>query len=149
MTKRFREVIESRVHGVFRCHAVIPDTALEFAVQHDLTAIPIRLAATRDKKGFLNAVAQALQFPDYFGHNWDAFYDCLVELKLGREGTLLLLHDASNFARAEPEEFAAAAAALQDATDYWKEKGQLLTVIVELKTPALAPELQEIIPPGA
>jgi len=80
MTKRFREAIESHVHGVFRCHAVIPDTALEFAVQHDLAVIPIRLAATRDKKGFLNAVAQALQFPDYFGHNCVAFYVFFVEL---------------------------------------------------------------------
>jgi RNAse (barnase) inhibitor barstar len=147
MTKQFREMISSQGSGVFRCHVAIPDSALSMAVQRGMSVVPVCLATARDKKAFLNAVAQALHFPDYFGHNWDAFYDCLVELKHGDGGTLLLLREASNFARTEPEEFAAALAALQDASDYWKEKGKVLTVIAELQTPVLAPELVEVIPP--
>ena len=147
MTQQFREVLASQKGGVFRCHGVIPDAALAPAVQRGMTVVPVRLAAARDKKAFLNAVAQALRFPDYFGHNWDAFYDCLVELKPGDGGLLLLLREASAFARAEPEEFAAAVAALQDAYEYWKEKGKVLIVIAELQIPALAPELLEVIPP--
>jgi RNAse (barnase) inhibitor barstar len=149
MTTQFRDVIASQVTGVFRCHGAIPERGLQFALQGGRTVVPVRLAAVRDKKAFLNAVAQALRFPDYFGHNWDAFYDCLIELAHGDGGTLLLLREASNFARTEPEEFAAAVAALRDAADYWKEKGKVLTVIAELETPALAPELMEIIPPAA
>jgi len=147
MKKQFSDVITSQVTGVFRCHGAIPDRALELAVQRGKTVIPVRLTAVRDKKAFLNAAAQALRFPDYFGHNWDAFYDCLIELEHGEGGTLLLLRDASNFARTEPEEFAAALAALQDAAFYSKEKGKVLSVIAELETPALAPELVEVIPP--
>lgn len=30
-----------------------------------------------DKASFLGACAQDLQFPDYFGRNWDAFEECL------------------------------------------------------------------------
>ena len=30
------------------------------------------------------ALAQALSFPDYYGHNLDALYDCLTDI---REGT--------------------------------------------------------------
>jgi len=149
MTKQFRDIIASHPSGVFRGHAAIPDRALEFAVQRGMAVVPVRLATVRDKKGFLNAVAQALRFPDYFGHNWDAFYDCLIELAHGDGGTLMLLREASNFARTEPEEFAAALAALQDAADYWKEKGKVLTVIAELETPALAAELKEINLPTA
>jgi RNAse (barnase) inhibitor barstar len=147
MTKQFQEIIASQVSGVFRCHGAIPDSALALALQRGMTVAAVSLVAARDKKAFLTAVAQALRFPDYFGHNWDAFYDCLVQLKHGDGGTLLLLREASNFARTEPEEFAAAIAALQDATDYWKEKGKVMTVIAELQNPVLAPELIEISPP--
>ena len=58
--------------------------------------------------------------------------------------TLLVLRDASGFARGEPEEFAAAVDTLADAADYWKGEGRALLVVVELKTPALAPERMEI-----
>jgi hypothetical protein len=48
----------------------------------------------------------------------------------------------------EPEEFAAATAALQDAAEHWQGKHTALAVVVELETPALAPELAEINPPA-
>ena len=144
MKKEFSALIESHTGGVLRCHAPFPDRALELA-RETLRVVPIMLVATRDKNAFLNAVAKALEFPEYFGHNWDAFYDCLLELKHGEgHGTLLVLKDASGFARAEPEEFAAAVDTLADAVDYWKEEGKTLLVVVELEVPTLAPELPEI-----
>ena len=143
-TDLFR-LIESHAGGVFRCHAPVSDQALESAAQKAMRVVLVRLVAARDKNAFLNAFAKALRFPDYFGHNWDAFYDCLLDLQHGDDaGTLLVLREASGFARAEPEEFAAAAAAMQDAADYWKSAHQALLVVVELEAPALAPELAEI-----
>jgi RNAse (barnase) inhibitor barstar len=93
----------------------------------------------------MNAVAKALVFPDYAGHNWDAFYDCLVDLEHDKgEGLLVLLRDASGFARAESDEFAAAVDALQDAADFWEDEQKTLLVVVELEAPVLAPELPEV-----
>ena len=93
----------------------------------------------------LNAVAKALVFPDYFGHNWDAFYDCLVDLEHDKgEGLLVVLRDTSGFARAEPDEFAAAVDALQDAADFWEDEQKTLLVVVELEAAVLAPELPEV-----
>ena len=128
----------------------MPEAALDAAARKKLLVVPVRLPAARDKNGFLKAMAKALRFPDYFGHNWDAFYDCLLDLKHDEgAGTLLLLRDASGFARAEPEEFAAAVDTLADAVDYWKGQNKVLLVVVELEAPALAPELAEISPPTA
>src|SRR5512141_2182716 len=120
MKADFLKLIESGAGGVFRCQAPLPEAALETAERKKLLVVPVRLIAARDKNAFLNAIAKALRFPAYFGHNWDAFYDCLLDLKHDEgAGTLLVLRDASGFARAEPEEFAAAVDTLTDAADYW------------------------------
>ncbi|HEX7813159.1 MAG TPA: barstar family protein [Burkholderiales bacterium] len=133
--------------GVFRCHAEVSDKALDAAAPAGLRVEKIGLQGARDKNAFLKAVAKPLRFPDYFGHNWDAFYDCLIDLEHeGGEGILVLLREASGFARAEPEEFAAAVDSLQDAVDFWDEDGKMLLVIVELEAPVLAPDLPEISP---
>lgn len=150
MKSDFFKLIESGAGGVFRCHAPLAEATLESAAQWKLLVVPVRLVAARDKNAFLTAIAKALQFPDYFGHNWDAFYDCLLELRHGEgAGTLLVLRDVSGFARAEPEEFAAAVGALVDAADHWRHKKKVLLVVVELDVPALAPELEEISRPAA
>lgn len=145
MKADFLKLIDSGAGGVFRCHAPLPEAALETAERKKLLVVLVRLIAARDKNAFLNAIAKALHFPAYFGHNWDAFYDCLLDLKHDEgAGTLLVLRDASGFARAEPEEFAAAVDTLTDAADYWKAENKILLVVVELQAPALAPELAEI-----
>lgn len=137
--------IKSGRGGVFRCHARVPENALDAAMQLGLRVEKIGLQGARDKDAFLNAFAKALRFPDYFGHNWDAFYDCLTDLEHEKgEGILVVLREASGFARAEQEEFAAAVDSLQDAAEFWGEDGKMLLVIVELEAPVLAPELPEI-----
>jgi hypothetical protein len=121
--------------GVYRCAPLAPGEAPPAA-----QAIDLRI--TRDKAAFLAAFAGTLGFPDYFGHNWDAFYDCLGDLEGDRK--VLLLRGASAFARAEPEEFGAALDTLADAVRLWKDAGRSLLVVVELEAPVLAPELPEI-----
>jgi len=147
MTSDLPALIGGGQSGVFRCERPLPDSTLALAAQHAFRVVILRLNAARDKNAFLNAAARALAFPEYFGHNWDAFYDCLLELE-GGQGILLLLREASGFARAEPDEFAAASAALQDAADYWKGEGRPFLVVVELESPTLAPDLPPLNPPA-
>lgn len=141
----FAKLVETGASGVFRCHVPLPDTALAAAMHRGMRVEAVGLAAARDKNAFLTAVAKAFAFPDYSGHNWDAFYGCLLDLEHDKgEGVLLLLRNASGFARAEPDEFAAAVDALQDAVEYWEDEKKTLLVVIELEQPVLAPDLPEI-----
>jgi hypothetical protein len=38
------------------------------------------VAGCSDKAGLLARTADALEFPAWFGHNWDALADCLTDL---------------------------------------------------------------------
>jgi hypothetical protein len=144
MTMDFQFLIDSGATGVFRSHQALPDSAMEAATRAAIRVVSIRLTALRDKNAFLLAFATAAKFPAHFGRNWDAFYDCLLDMDPGDDGTLIVLQHASDFARGDPEEFAAAIDTLTDATDYWKEQEKMLAVVIELEAPALAPELAEI-----
>lgn len=73
-------------------------TALQSAgiATFDLNGEPIR---TRDD--LLRGIAAAMQFPDYFGMNWDAVIDCLRDLadRHPAEGYVLFLHAAEQLWR--------------------------------------------------
>lgn len=141
--------IASATGGVYRSHSKVSQAVLDAAAPLGMHLAVAALQGARDKNAFLDKVAGALHFPDYFGRNWDAFYDCLTTLQPeGTKGWLLLLREASGFARADPEEFAAAVDVLRDAVDYWNSQGRTLVAVVELESPVLAPELAEFSPPA-
>ncbi len=79
------------------------------------------LGGLRDKAGFLEAAAEALRFPDYFGRNWDAFEECLTDLSwLDVEGFFLVIRNPENFARRAPRSWRSARAILRDAAAFWR-----------------------------
>lgn len=57
-------------------------------------------ASIESKADFLTAVAEALDFPDYFGHNWDALDECLRDDV--HEPTTVELTDSSVLAASDP-----------------------------------------------
>ena len=42
----------------------------------------VDLSHVENKSQLFQRIASAFNFPEYFGHNWDAFHDCFADLLL-------------------------------------------------------------------
>ncbi len=74
--------------------------ALEFAL------IRIGFEGCSDKDDALARIARALEFPEWFGGNWDALADCLSDMSWRpADGYVLLLEHVEQWRTQAPEDF--------------------------------------------
>lgn len=77
-----------------------------------------------DKSTFLDAVAQALAFPSYYGRNWDAFEEMINDLSwISAPGYLILYDYVHRFAAHQPDAWQTALNILQSACNNWQQEG--------------------------
>ncbi|MBH0202258.1 MAG: barstar family protein [Nitrospira sp.] len=78
----------------------------------------------RTPSALFTEFARALDFPDYFGHNWDALEECLADFEwLHAKGYILLIHDADAVLPEDEEEYETLLEIFSDAGEAWS-KGQ-------------------------
>ena len=96
----------------------------------------VDLAGAEDKAELLERTASALRFPRWFGHNWDAWFDCLADLSwiAPATGYMLLLRHAGSLRQAAPEVLDTAMAVAEDAARVWAGRGVSFRVYVDLDT---------------
>jgi hypothetical protein len=74
-----------------------------------------------DKPRFMNEVSAALQFPYYFGHNWDAFRECVNDLSwLDGASFLFILDSAQHLLTHSEEDLQILLRILTDTHDEWR-----------------------------
>jgi len=91
--------------GVFvrPADAAALDAAAERA---GLTRWTVDLAGVRTKEALLATLAERLEFPEWFGANWDALNDVLAERAWEQsKGVVLALEHCGELAHADPEAF--------------------------------------------
>jgi hypothetical protein len=94
---------------------------------------PLRIdgSGVHNKGRFLAVAARAMGFPDWFGANWDAFADCLTDLAWAPAGAyVVLLGDMQRFATHSPRDFHTALTVLEEAAQFWSERGVPFHVLV-------------------
>lgn len=79
-------------------------------------AIDIVIDKVLDKQTLLTHIAKACNFPDYFGHNWDALWDCLTDTEIK-----YLKLDLTDVDQINTEDFNTFKSIIEDA---YKEFGQ-------------------------
>jgi RNAse (barnase) inhibitor barstar len=71
--------------------------------QEGIIARVVRGKKMTHREGLFNEIAAALQFPSYFGENWDAFQECVSDLGwLPPEPVVLIVTDALAMLDSEP-----------------------------------------------
>jgi hypothetical protein len=81
----------------------------------------IRGARCKSEEGCLQEWAAALQFPYYFGGNWDAFDECMHDLSwLKSTAYTLVITNADKLLADEQKEFKTLVSLLNDAATQWK-----------------------------
>jgi RNAse (barnase) inhibitor barstar len=80
----------------------------------------IKGAKCQTTAGLLTECARALDFPDYFGRNWDALEECLADLEwLPAKGYILLITDAAHVLPDDEAEYETFLEILRDAGEAW------------------------------
>ena len=83
------------------------------------------------KEQLLNHVATALHFPDYFGGNWDALEECLLDMEWVDAPGYLIYYDHIDLLLAgHPDQFETFVEICRDAVASWKEDGTPMVVLL-------------------
>ena len=85
LLERLQDPVRSGVYRVVR-----PDEVLDAIQGSGVVAAKVRFGP---KEELLRNIAQALDFPDWFGHNWDALEDCLSDLSWREAPGYILLFE--------------------------------------------------------
>ncbi len=93
----------------------------------------VDLSGCTEKSELLARIAKGLEFPAWFGSNWDALADCITDLGWRPAmGYVLILENAAELQRVQPEVFDTALAILADAAAAWKARGATFRTFVSV-----------------
>jgi len=132
MTKQLADARECGVYQLVRK----PGEVERAAEEAGLAVFRIDIGHAKSKKDFLGHVARALEFPDWFGGNWDALNDCLTDLDwLSIEtGYVLILENSEHFGARIPQEFEKAITVFAAAAEYWKSQERPFWAFIEVSS---------------
>jgi RNAse (barnase) inhibitor barstar len=83
----------------------------------------VRGAKSSDEARFFDELAAALQFPYYFGENWNAVWDCITDLNWLRGSSFVVVFDSAEYLLAESERgFQLLLGVLTDAHERWHQE---------------------------
>ena len=112
LVERLHDVSRS---GVYRARSV--DVVLDAAHEGKLDVAEVDLS----EAPALTAIAKALDFPDWFGNNWDALEDCLGDLSWRNASGHVIV-----FARHEKlpkDDLGVLIDVLKSSAEFWAERG--------------------------
>lgn len=105
--------------GLIDVSAVSQEEALNAARAAGMTALVVDCDRARSRSAVLRAVVKAVDFPEFFGGNLDALYDCLCDTVLDhKNGLFLWFHNLHSGDPALAEDAKAIAGVCADVVDF-------------------------------
>ncbi len=101
------------------------DEVMKAAAEAGLTALIVDCDRARSRSAVLRAVVKAVDFPEFFGGNLDALYDCLCDTVLDQKvGLFLWFHNLHSGDPALVEDSAAIEAVCADVVPFAANNGR-------------------------
>ena len=120
MSKLLERLSDASKSGVYRVTRA--DAVLEVLPGNGLKLARVKLRQGDAKERMLSTLAQALDFPAWFGGNWDALEDCLTDLSWSTAaGHVLLIEGAAG---AAADDLGVLEDVLASAAAHWAERGR-------------------------
>ncbi len=132
MTKKLDDVIYGTLTpGFYRVSTWVRPASIEKRVrQAGWQYAYLDGGSIRSKDEFLHGMQEAFRFPSYFGHNWDALEECMLDLSwLPAPGYVLLYNQPNRFIGNALDEWTTAYLILEEAVAHWHREGAPLFVI--------------------
>ncbi len=110
----------------------------ENASRHGVVTTLIDCSGCAHKADLLERIASGLQFPDWFGHNWDALADCLDDLGWlpPAQGRMIVLTGLQHLHDTSPEDLRIAKEVFADAARQSASTPSPIWVFIEDPEPA-------------
>lgn len=125
--------------GVYHLPQVDKSGLIAAAAADAFASFRVDLGSARNKADLLTAIADAMAFPDWFGHNFDGLADCLGDLSWHpAEGYLVLLEHCDGIHGHAEDDFVTALQIFEQAANEWREQGVAFWCLVEMQADGIA-----------
>jgi RNAse (barnase) inhibitor barstar len=128
---KYDKLLRSGRAGIYAAPR-LPGPLRAGAKRAGLAWLDLDLEGVRDRDALLARCAEVFHLPDYFGRNWDAFHECLVDLAAkGAPGVVVHWRRGSALAKRAPRAVETALEILGEAATYWGASGRVFMVVVD------------------
>ena len=125
MSKLMNRLNDASRSGVYRAPG--DEVIREVVRGSGLRVLEVSLQDAASKDEILRRIARALDFPDWFGGNWDALEDCLCDLSWQpAQGWVILFRD---FSASPGDDLGVLVDVLASAAEFWAEQGRLFFAV--------------------
>jgi len=99
----------------------------------------IDLRSTRNRDELLAAIGYGLGFPEWFGYNWDALSDCLLDMGWRpAEGYVIILDHCDGIHAHAENDFITLVQVFQHVASEWREQGIPFWCLVDMQADGIA-----------
>lgn len=128
---RYDRILRSGHSGVYAAPRLLGPLRAA-AVHAGVAWFDLDLAGVADRDAFLRRCAVVFSLPGYFGRNWDALHECLLDIAgRGEPGAIVHWRRGTELARRAPEAVTTALEVLKDVAAVWGGSRRTFLVVVD------------------
>lgn len=125
--------------GVYHMPLTGEEALVAAAEQNGYVVFRIDLANAKNREEMLDLIGKGMDFPEWFGHNWDALLDCLADLGWRpAEGYVVILEHCDGIHGLAEADFVQTLQVFEAAANEWREQGIPFWCFVDMQADGIS-----------